>query len=179
MLADALWAAHRTVRVAVLANQGNSQCPRPSVDWPDRPTLGTLLQGLGYRTAAIGKWHLGMEFARRTDIEAVTEVNRGIDFDAVILDGPPDHGFDEFFGTSSNLFWQPHVYIRDSRFTANPDGGDQPASGHYEYGDVLDRMTEEAVSFIEREGQTDAPFFLYLPLHTPHTPMSRTHNSRA
>ena len=138
---------------------------------PDRPTLGTLLQGLGYRTAAIGKWHLGMEFARRTDIEAVTEVNRGIDFDAVILDGPPDHGFDEFFGTSSNLFWQPHVYIRDSRFTANPDGGDQPASGHYEYGDVLDRMTEEAVSFIEREGQTDAPFFLYLPLHTPHTPM--------
>ena len=137
---------------------------------PDWPTLGTLLQGQGYRTAAIGKWHLGMEFARLADIEAVTEVNRGIDFDAVILDGPLDHGFDEFFGTSSNLFWQPHVYIRDRRFTANPDRGDQPASGRYEYGDVLDRMTEEAVSFIEREGQTDTPFFLYLPLHTPHTP---------
>ena len=138
---------------------------------PDRPTLGTLLQGLGYRTAAIGKWHLGMEFARLTDIEAVTESNRGIDFDADIVDGPLNHGFDEFFGTSSNLFWQPHVYIRDRRFTANPDKGDQPASGHYEYGDVLDRMTEEAVDFIEREGQTDAAFFLYLPLHTPHTPM--------
>ena len=138
---------------------------------PDRPTLGTLLQGQGYRTAVIGKWHLGMEFARLTDIEAVTESNRGIDFDAVILDGPLDHGFDEFFGTSSNLFWQPHVYIRDRRFAANPDREDQPDSGHYEYGDVLDRMTEEAVSFIEREGHTDAPFFLYLPLHTPHPPM--------
>ena len=138
---------------------------------PDRPTLGTLLQGQGYRTAVIGKWHLGMEFARLTDIEAVTESNRGIDFDAVILDGPLDHGFDEFFGTSSNLFWQPHVYIRDRRFAANPDREDQPDSGHYEYGDVLDRMTEEAVSFIEREGHTDAPFFLYLPFHTPHTPM--------
>ena len=138
---------------------------------PDRPTLGTLLQGLGYRTAAIGKWHLGMEFARLTDIEAVTESNRGIDFDADIVDGPLNHGFDEFFGTSSNLFWQPHVYIRDRRFTANPDKEDQPASGHYEYGDVLDRMTEEAVDFIERAGQTDAAFFLYLPLHTPHTPM--------
>ena len=137
---------------------------------PDRPTLGTLLQGQGYRTAAIGKWHLGMEFARLTDIESVTEINRGIDFDAATLDGPLDHGFDEFFGTSSNLHWEPHVYIRDRRFTANPDRGDQPASGHYEYGDVLDRMTEEAVSFIEREGQTDTPFFLYLPLHTPHTP---------
>ena len=112
-----------------------------------------------------------MEFARLTDIEAVNEVNRGIDFDAVILDGPLDHGFDEFFGTSSNLAWQPHVYIRDRRFTANPDKEDQPTSGHYKYGDVLDQMTEEAVSFIEREGQTDAPFFLYLPLHTPHTPM--------
>ena len=137
----------------------------------DRATLGTLLQGQGYRTAAIGKWHLGMDFARLSDVDDVTEENRGIDFGAEIVDGPLDHGFDEFFGTSSNLTMGPPVYIRDRSFVANPDRGDQPDSGFYEYGDVLDRLSVEAVSFIERQAKTDAPFFLYLPLHTPHTPM--------
>ena len=137
----------------------------------DRATLGTLLQGQGYRTAAIGKWHLGMDFARLSDVDDVTEENRGIDFGADIIDGPLDHGFDEFFGTSSNMAMGPPVYIRGRRFVANPDRGDQPDSGFYEHGDVLDRLTVEAVSFIERQGSTDAPFFLYLPLHTPHTPM--------
>ena len=144
---------------------------RPMIG-PDRPTLGTLLQGHGYRTGAIGKWHLGMDFARLSDIDDVNEVNRGVDFGADIVDGPVDHGFDEFFGTSANLNWQPHIYIRDRRFLANPDGESQPDSAFYEVNEVLDRLTDEAVSFIEREGQTDAPFFLYLPLHTPHVPLA-------
>ena len=139
---------------------------RPMIG-PDRPTLGTLLQGQGYRTAAIGKWHLGMDFARLSDIDKVTEVNKGVDFDADIVDSPIDHGFDEFFGTSANLNWQPHIYIRDRRFLANPDRENQPDSAFYGVYEVLDRLTDEAVSFIEREGQTNTPFFLYLPLHTP------------
>ena len=142
---------------------------------PDRATLGTLLQDHGYRTAAIGKWHLGMDFGRLTDVNAVTDVNRGIDFDAEIVDGPLDHGFDEFFGTSANLRWKPHIYIRDRRFLANPGREGQPASGFYRHIDVLDRLTEEAVAFIEREGQTEAPFFLYLPVHTPHVPLIPNH----
>ena len=147
---------------------------RPMIG-PDRPTLGTLLQDHGYRTAAIGKWHLGMDFARLSDIDEVTPTNGGIDFDAEIVDGPLDHGFDEFFGTSANLNWQPHIYIRDRRFLANPGREGQPASGFYRHIDVLDRLTEEAVSFIEREGQTEAPFFLYLPVHTPHVPLIPNH----
>ena len=144
---------------------------RPMIG-PDRPTLGTLLQGQGYRTAAIGKWHLGMDFARLSDIDKVTEVNKGVDFDADIVDSPIDHGFDEFFGTSANLNWQPHIYIRDRRFLANPDRESQPDSAFYGVYEVLDRLTDEAVSFIEREGQANTPFFLYLPLHTPHVPLA-------
>ena len=139
---------------------------------PDRPTLGTLLQGHGYQTAAVGKWHLGMDFARLPDAHEVTEINRGIDFDAEILDSPVDHGFDEFFGTSANLTWPVPVYIRNNRFTANPDRGNQPESGLIRAKEVLDRLTDEAVSFIEREGQTEEPFFLYLPLNAPHVPMA-------
>ena len=138
----------------------------------DRPTLGTLLQGHGYRTAAVGKWHLGMDFARLWDAHEVKEINRGIDFDAEILDSPVDHGFDEFFGTSANLTWRVPVYIRNNRFTANPDGGNQPESGLIRAKEVLGRLTEEGVGFIERAAPEDDPFFLYLPLNAPHVPMA-------
>ena len=140
---------------------------------PDRPTLGTLLQGHGYRTAAIGKWHLGMNFTRLSDINGVNFINRGIDFDAEIVDGPIDHGFDEFFGTGGNLSWSfPPVYIRDDRFTAVPKAIGPIVFGNIEFDEVLDRLTEEAVAFIEREGQTDEPFFLYMPLNAPHGPLA-------
>ena len=134
----------------------------------DRPTLGTLLQGHGYRTAVVGKWHLGMELPLLTDVEQVNSVNKGVDFSAEIIDSPVDHGFDEFFGLSANLRSSPPAYIRDNRFLANPDLEDQPAPGKIVKNEVLDRLTEESVAFIERSAQTDDPFLLYLPLNAPH-----------
>ena len=142
---------------------------------PGLPTLGTLLQAHGYRTAAVGKWHLGMDFGRLSDIAEVTRGNRGVDFDAEILDSPIDHGFDEFFGTSGNVEYSfPHVYIRNRRFEANPDndGPDHAEIYGDSYAEILDRITEEAVSFIERAGQTAEPFFLYFPLTAPHLPLA-------
>ena len=137
-----------------------------------QPTLGTLFQGHAYRTAAIGKWHLGMDFARHSDIDEVNDLNQGVDFASEIVDGPLDHGFDEFFGTSANISWEPRTYIRDRRFTVNPDTDGRHAPGFYEFHEVLDDLTEEAVSFIERQGETEEPFFLYLPLPVPHVPLS-------
>ena len=145
--------------------------PGPMIG-PGRATLGTLLQRHGYQTAAIGKWHIGMDFARLSDIDEVTSRNGGIDFDADILDGPLDHGFDEFFGTSANLRRSHSVYIRDRRFVANPEKEGQPPSGFVVLEEVLDRVTEEAVAFIERAVSDDPPFFLYLPLNAPHVPMA-------
>ena len=139
---------------------------------PDRPTLGTLLQSHGYRTAAVGKWHLGMDFAGLSDVDEVNEINRGIDFAAEILDGPVNHGFDEFFGTTANLTWRVPVYIRNNSFTALPHGVTWPTTGNIEANEVLDRLTEEAVSFIERAEANDEPFFLYLPLNAPHVPLA-------
>ena len=113
-----------------------------------------------------------MDFGRLSDINEVRAINAGIDFDAEIVDGPLDHGFDEFFGTSANLRWPPSVYIRDRHFVANPDREGRPASGFVVFHESLDRYTEEAVAFIEREAQTEEPFFLYLPLNAPHVPLA-------
>ena len=144
---------------------------RPLIS-PGQPTLGTILQDNGYRTAAIGKWHLGMELARLTDISKVDDTNKGVDFGPEILDGPTDHGFDEFFGTLSNVDFEPRVYIQNREFSADPNVHEPEFPGFYDSIDVLDRLTEEAVEFVQRSTAEEEPFFLYLPLHVAHTPAS-------
>ena len=142
---------------------------RPMIE-QGRPTIGTLLQDNGYYTGAIGKWHLGLEYPTKADIGEIRSRNRGIDYAADLLDGPLDHGFDEFFGTAANLAWQPHIYIRDRRFVADPDPEYTYPSKIYSYERVLDRLTEEAIDFIDRQAETEDPFFLYMPLHAIHVP---------
>ena len=56
---------------------------------PRRETLGSFLGATGYRTAVIGKWHLGLGFAKN----ALGE----FDFEEPIDDGPHTHGFDESY----------------------------------------------------------------------------------
>ena len=151
---------------------------------PDRPTLGTLLQARGYRTAAIGKWHLGMAMPRLPEGEFEASAgNPGIDFGGVISDSPVDHGFDEFFGLSGSQSSPPYVYIRDDRFTAIPVRVQHSVTRPYEsikagpladdfvHEEVQNRLVEEAVAFVDRASQAEQPFFLYLPLTAPHVPI--------
>ena len=138
----------------------------------DQPTLGTLLQDHGYRTAAIGKWHLGIVYSHVPVTGSVDTSQRGADFEGDILDGPLDHGFDEFFGTSTNIASSPEVYIRGARFLADPTTDDMDSDGRYRYEEVIDDLTSEAVSFIERSSQNDEPFFLYYPIPVPHIPLA-------
>ena len=136
---------------------------------PDRPTLGTLLQAHGYRTGAVGKWHLGMAMPFLDPASARTEPwegDPGIDFASEIADSPIHHGFDEYFGVSASLDMAPYVYIRDDRFTAIPTG-EQPAvpfphfirrgprADDFVADEVLDRLVGEAVAFIDRAAPAD------------------------
>jgi arylsulfatase A len=55
----------------------------------NRMTVGRLFQQQGYTTAAMGKWHLGLDFDKQ-------------DFTQPITDGPLQHGFNYFFGISAS-----------------------------------------------------------------------------
>ena len=81
---------------------------------PKRETLGSFLGATGYRTAVIGKWHLGLGFAKN----ALGE----FDFQEPIDDGPHTHGFHESYIIPASLDFPPYVYIRDGEITGFPLG---------------------------------------------------------
>ena len=58
----------------------------------DRPTLASLFKSQGYRTAMVGKWHLGLRYTRSDGKPAADWEDA--DLSKFIFDGPCDHGFD-------------------------------------------------------------------------------------
>ena len=65
-----------------------------------RPTIASLLKSVGYRTAAIGKWHLGYGTGRT-------------DFTKPLDPGPLEVGFDYHFGVPQNHGDATGVYVRN------------------------------------------------------------------
>ena len=144
-----------------------------------RLTVGDFLKQRGYVTAALGKWHLGLFFDKK-------------DFTKPITDGPLQHGFDYFFGITASLDMPPYVFIENDHFTAIPSTTKKfpsfmygtnalpgptrlgPAAPDFEAVDVLPKLTKKAIDYIGERGADKKPFFLYLALPSPHTPVVPT-----
>jgi len=113
---------------------------------PEHPTLPSLLRDAGYRTALIGKWHLGYppHFS------------------------PLKSGYQRFFGPmSGGVDYFSHC---DSRGTHDLWQGEQ---AHREDGYLTDLITDHAVQWLgEVAGPAgdDQPFFLSLHYTAPHWP---------
>jgi arylsulfatase A-like enzyme len=109
---------------------------------PEHPTLPSLLKDSGYRTALIGKWHLGYppHF------------------------GPLKSGYQEFFGPmSGGVDYFTHCSnagAHDLYF------GEEEKR---EEGYLTDLLSKRAVEYVNRE-RGDSPFFLSLHYTAPHWP---------
>ena len=153
----------------------------PALIEPGRVTIAEFLRRQGYATAVVGKWHLGLDWAKTGPRED------NVDFAQPFANGPLAHGFERFFGISASLDMPPYVWLRDDRATRVPTGtiGDSPApklwrggpiADDFKMDDVQTRFTDESLAFIEQRAaaRDGKPFFLYLPLAAPHTPVLPT-----
>ena len=117
----------------------------------DEQTLPSLLKGLGYRTAAFGKWHLGSAPESR----------------------PMAHGFDDFFGwysgwldAYSHRYYQlgaPPGKIFHDLWRNETEVFEEPAY-------MTELLGREAGAWLAKQRSTQ-PFLLYLAFGAPHYSM--------
>ena len=145
---------------------------------PDRPTMAQMFSENGYNTACIGKWHLGWGWGYSQN----TTDKKDVDFSLPIKNGPTERGFDYFYGIPSSLDIAPYVYVENDRVTALPDhtiekqkglklmhGG--VAGADFDPRDCLPNIIRHSISYINKQKESKKPFFLYLPITAPHTPV--------
>lgn len=156
----------------------------------DRMTLAGLFREQGYHTACFGKWHLGMTWPLRGGAQAddggdyakpFTDASR-VDYTAPIQDGPLDRGFDHFYGISASLDMFPFVWIKD-RLPTEAATVEKvflrrgPAGEKFEAIDVQPGIIDHTIEYIGQRAEGSKaghPFFAYVPLAAPHTPIVPT-----
>jgi arylsulfatase A-like enzyme len=150
-----------------------------------RLTIASLLKKHGYRTAAVGKWHLGYGSSAKCN------------YTAELTPGPLDIGFDYHFAVPSNHGDNTGVFVENRRVVGlRSNKLDSSKYGKTFYGggsflgldapqrvdeDVMATLTRKAVAWLEQQ-EAGKPFFLYftpVAVHRPVTPSAKTKGSSA
>jgi len=128
---------------------------------PKRATIASLLKEQGYRSAAIGKWHLGY----------------GKDWEHPLKPGPLEVGFDYHFGVPTNHNDKYRAFVENHKFFGLKDGESLRLVKGQDFPDGLAKpriedqvdttLTNKAVQFIRDNAKR--PFFLYFTPCAPHT----------
>jgi arylsulfatase A-like enzyme len=136
-------------------------------------TVAWMLRQQGYATACIGKWHLGWGWPKPDD-------GGKRDFTKPIPEGPTTRGFDLYFGTDVPNY-PPYCFIENDHTVGIPSamapvGKDSfniagPMVPDWKLVDVLPGLEKRAIDYIDKAAKGDKPFFLYMPLTSPHYPV--------
>lgn len=140
-----------------------------------RLTMASLLKKHGYRTAAVGKWHLGYGSSPQCD------------YTAELTPGPLEIGFDYHFAVPSNHGDNTGVFIENRRVVGlRSNKLDSSKYGKMWNGrgsflgldapqrvdeDVMDTLTRKAVAWLDQQ-EAGKPFFLYFTPVTVHRPVT-------
>ena len=122
----------------------------PENNWgylsPSATLLPQALKKESYRTAAIGKWHLGL------DEEA----------------HPNTRGFDHFHGFLGDMMDDYYKHRRHGQHYMRLNKESVDPEGH-----ATDIFTDWTINYLASEAkeEADTPFFLYLAYNAPHTPI--------
>lgn len=135
----------------------------PDLIVEDRPTIASFLKSQGYHTGIIGKWHLNFQYLDPKTKDLVAKGN-GKDFlppvGATIPDGPVNRGFDYYHGF--HHAGDMKAVIENNKVILYDDEIN-----------MLPRLTDKSVEYITNQSKSKdkKPFFLYVPLGSPHTPI--------
>lgn len=157
----------------VLSGRSSHLIPR------DRPTLGHLMRKADYHTAMIGKWHLGWDWHKS---------GNKIDFTKPVKNGPDINGFDRYYAHCGSLDMPPYVWVDTGKITAEPNRVEGVSRGEDRYGwyrkgpigadfkipEVLPHLFDKSIDYVQSRAEAakaGKPFFLYLALPAPHTPI--------
>jgi arylsulfatase len=114
---------------------------------PNAATLAQVLQGSGYRTFAVGKWHLSATMQTSSRAQ-----------------WPLAHGFDQFYGFLGAMTdqYRPEL-VRDNSLIEAPRD-----PGYHLSADLVD----QAIGYVANESAVspERPFFLYLAFGAVHSP---------
>jgi len=111
---------------------------------PNAVMLPALLKKAAYKTAIIGKWHLGMESPNT----------------------PNERGFDFFHGFLGDMMDDYYHHRRHDINYMRLDNKRIDPKGH-----ATDLFTQWAADYIKDQSESTKPFFLYLAYNAPHTPI--------
>ena len=179
-----------------------------------RDTVASLLKRNGYKTAMIGKWHLGLDWTPKAGIKEIKS-EEDVDFTKPLSHGPLDLGFDYWYGPAASWDMAPYAFMKNRMIASQDLVPTDPKTEHYprpqeyldaqakglkgkELNDIMKKypkaawrkglmqkgmkatdamplITEGAVQYIH-EQSSDKPFFLYMPLTAPHTPVTPSEN---
>jgi len=120
-----------------ITNNFGYLCPRAIL-------LPNLLKQVGYHTAIVGKWHLGLASPNT----------------------PNQRGFDQFHGFLGDMMDDYYSHLRHGFNYMRLNEKEIDPEGH-----ATDLFTQWAIDYINQSAKSKQPFFLYLAYNAPHTPI--------